>query len=374
MYPSCCYSAMPLPPAIGADDLAGLEFIYPVPRRRRRRRPARSRISPTSASYPVGRAVGSVGRGHRLGVELRLDGVEQCRWVTVTSGASGTGTGAVDYSVAANTGAARSGTLTIAGQTFTVAQDADIRYRRRRPARLVGGRVRPQSELGDRPRRRRRRSRWRRRYQPAASTRRGTHPRGFVDAVSRRRRGERVLLAPRSRSSTRATSAARTLVRIQPQGRPSATPTSRVPARHAAHADVDDARRADRRRRSRRSIESDALLVVDRTMTLGRDRLRRARGNRGRGAVDDVVPRRRVDVRRLLAVLSAAESERGAATGDRALPAAGAAAAGRADLHAAAATRARRFRSTPRRPSSRAPTSRASSPRRCRSSSSARCI
>ena len=29
MYPSCCYAAMPLPPAIGPDDLAGLEFIYP---------------------------------------------------------------------------------------------------------------------------------------------------------------------------------------------------------------------------------------------------------------------------------------------------------------------------------------------------------
>lgn len=31
MYPSCCPSAMPLPPAIGADDLAGIEFIYPMP-------------------------------------------------------------------------------------------------------------------------------------------------------------------------------------------------------------------------------------------------------------------------------------------------------------------------------------------------------
>ena len=33
MYPSCCYAAMPLPPAIGPDDLAGLEFIYPQARR-----------------------------------------------------------------------------------------------------------------------------------------------------------------------------------------------------------------------------------------------------------------------------------------------------------------------------------------------------
>ena len=31
MYPSCCAAAMPLPPAIGPDDLAGLEYIYPMP-------------------------------------------------------------------------------------------------------------------------------------------------------------------------------------------------------------------------------------------------------------------------------------------------------------------------------------------------------
>ncbi|MDQ5988115.1 MAG: hypothetical protein CSYNP_03871 [Syntrophus sp. SKADARSKE-3] len=41
-------------------------------------------------------------------------------WITVTSGASGTGT--VSYSIAANTGAARTGTITAGGQTFTVTQ------------------------------------------------------------------------------------------------------------------------------------------------------------------------------------------------------------------------------------------------------------
>lgn len=30
MYPSCCYSNMPIPPALGPDDLAGLNFIYPA--------------------------------------------------------------------------------------------------------------------------------------------------------------------------------------------------------------------------------------------------------------------------------------------------------------------------------------------------------
>ncbi len=45
-------------------------------------------------------------------------------WVTVTAGANGAGTGAVAFSVAANPGAARTTTLTIAGQTFTVNQAA----------------------------------------------------------------------------------------------------------------------------------------------------------------------------------------------------------------------------------------------------------
>ena len=45
-------------------------------------------------------------------------------WLSITSGASGSGAGAVEFNVAANTGAARSGTLTVAGQTFTVNQAA----------------------------------------------------------------------------------------------------------------------------------------------------------------------------------------------------------------------------------------------------------
>ena len=45
-------------------------------------------------------------------------------WISVTSGASGTGAGVVNLSVDANTGAARTSTLTIAGQSFTVTQAA----------------------------------------------------------------------------------------------------------------------------------------------------------------------------------------------------------------------------------------------------------
>jgi hypothetical protein len=43
-------------------------------------------------------------------------------WLTVTSGGSGTGNGATNYLVAANSGPARTGTLTVAGQTVTVTQ------------------------------------------------------------------------------------------------------------------------------------------------------------------------------------------------------------------------------------------------------------
>src|SRR5205814_5338867 len=44
-------------------------------------------------------------------------------WISVTAGANGTGNGTVTYSVGANTGStSRTGTLTIAGSTFTVTQ------------------------------------------------------------------------------------------------------------------------------------------------------------------------------------------------------------------------------------------------------------
>jgi hypothetical protein len=49
-------------------------------------------------------------------------------WITVTGGSSGTGNGTVTYSIAANTGIARTGTMTIAGNTFTVTQASGCSY------------------------------------------------------------------------------------------------------------------------------------------------------------------------------------------------------------------------------------------------------
>ena len=48
--------------------------------------------------------------------------VSNASWITVTGGSSGNGNGTVSYSVAANTGSQRSGTITIGGKTFTVYQ------------------------------------------------------------------------------------------------------------------------------------------------------------------------------------------------------------------------------------------------------------
>ena len=45
-------------------------------------------------------------------------------WITVTGGATGNGNGSVSYSVAANTGGGRTGTITAAGLTYTLSQSA----------------------------------------------------------------------------------------------------------------------------------------------------------------------------------------------------------------------------------------------------------
>jgi hypothetical protein len=45
-------------------------------------------------------------------------------WLTINQGSSGSGNGTVAFAIAANTGAHRTGTLTVAGQAFTVTQAA----------------------------------------------------------------------------------------------------------------------------------------------------------------------------------------------------------------------------------------------------------
>ena len=52
--------------------------------------------------------------------------VSNVPWISITSGSSGSGNGVVNFSVAANTGLARSGSLTIAGQDFIVNQSGTV--------------------------------------------------------------------------------------------------------------------------------------------------------------------------------------------------------------------------------------------------------
>ena len=78
-------------------------------------------LSPASASYPAAGGHGSVT------VTLPSNGVwtasSNSSWIAVTSGSSSSGGNkTVNYSVASNTGAARSGVITIAGLAFSVTQ------------------------------------------------------------------------------------------------------------------------------------------------------------------------------------------------------------------------------------------------------------
>ena len=75
-----------------------------------------------SAAAAAGGAAGSV--GVTAGAGCTWAATSNAGWITVTGGASGSGNGSVTYTVGANGGAARSGTITAAGQTFTLNQAA----------------------------------------------------------------------------------------------------------------------------------------------------------------------------------------------------------------------------------------------------------
>jgi hypothetical protein len=79
-------------------------------------------IAPTSQEFSVSGGSNSI--AVTASDSCAWTAVSNDDWITITSGNSGTGSGTVNYSVAANTGPARVGTMTIAGQTFTVSQSA----------------------------------------------------------------------------------------------------------------------------------------------------------------------------------------------------------------------------------------------------------
>ncbi|MBN1482473.1 CSLREA domain-containing protein [candidate division KSB1 bacterium] len=78
-------------------------------------------ISPASVSFGAGGGSGAVIVTTPSGCTWNSS--SNVSWITITSGSSGEGNGTVNYLVAANNSSnSRNGTLTIAGETFTVAQ------------------------------------------------------------------------------------------------------------------------------------------------------------------------------------------------------------------------------------------------------------
>jgi hypothetical protein len=78
-------------------------------------------VSPTNVSVP------STGSNNSISVitgsGCAWTAASAASWIAITSAASMSGLGSVDYSVAANpTGGSRTGTLTVAGQTVTITQ------------------------------------------------------------------------------------------------------------------------------------------------------------------------------------------------------------------------------------------------------------
>jgi len=77
-------------------------------------------INPTAQAFSASGAAGTVQVTVAAGCSWTA--ASNAAWVTITGGISGSGNGTVSYSVAANSGTTRTGTVTIAGQTFTVTQ------------------------------------------------------------------------------------------------------------------------------------------------------------------------------------------------------------------------------------------------------------
>ena len=75
-----------------------------------------------STSQPIGPAGGTGTFGVTAGSGCNWTAISNVSWIQVTQGASGSGNGTVGFSVGANSGAARTGTITAAGKTFTVSQ------------------------------------------------------------------------------------------------------------------------------------------------------------------------------------------------------------------------------------------------------------
>src|SRR2546425_2044452 len=77
-------------------------------------------VSPQAQSMAV--SGGAASASVTTGSTCSWSATSQASWISIASGAGGTGDGTVSYNVAANSGTTRTGTLTIAGQSLTVTQ------------------------------------------------------------------------------------------------------------------------------------------------------------------------------------------------------------------------------------------------------------
>jgi hypothetical protein len=311
MYPSCCYATMPLPPAIGPDDLAGLEFIYP------QSAPA-APPPPPACTYTVTPTSASYGPGGGSSTVTVTASASTCAWTASSKRDVGDadrhgrrhGHGSVGYSVGPNTGLARSAQLTVAGTTVTLNQSGDVdsdgdglpdSYE-------IAFGLNPNSATG---------------VDGAGGDPDGdgltnlqefqaqpsTHPRGFSAATWRKARSnaffstEIDILNPDAQ-------AAKTLVRIQPEGQAERTIVISVPSLTRVTLSTQTLGALTSAPFST-LIEADRPLVVDRTMTWDAT----GYGSHAETAVDAPSTtwyhRRRIDVRSVLAVLPAAEPEPG---------------------------------------------------------------
>jgi hypothetical protein len=94
--------------------------------------PVRGIFSPTVCSYsitPGNQSFPATGGSNSVAVTTNAGcawtATSNAVWINITSGASGNGNGTVNYSVTVNSGAVRTATLTIAGQTFTITQSGE---------------------------------------------------------------------------------------------------------------------------------------------------------------------------------------------------------------------------------------------------------
>ncbi|HVE55979.1 MAG TPA: BACON domain-containing carbohydrate-binding protein, partial [Pyrinomonadaceae bacterium] len=83
-------------------------------------------ISPASQNFGTAGGTGSFNLTTTAACDWQA--VRSDNWITITGGASGTGNGTVSFSVAANTGPARTGTITVGGRVFTITQASNCTY------------------------------------------------------------------------------------------------------------------------------------------------------------------------------------------------------------------------------------------------------